>query len=161
MRIAVISDTHSRLATIAAVMAKIRARGVECILHCGDIEDTEAIPLFAGTPIHFVLGNCDGDANGIKDAIAEGGAFFHEYFGNLELGGRKIAWLHGHDRRLLRDVENSGHYDFLFYGHSHQAEQHRTGSTLVVNPDALHRARPKSFVYLDLATGALESVRLE
>ena len=84
-----------------------------------------------------------------------------EPFGNLELEERKIAWIHGDDKRLLEDIENSGHFDFLFYGHSHHAEQHRTGPTLVVNPGALHRARPKTFVVLDLESGELESVTVE
>ena len=74
------------------------------------------------------------------------------------LEGKKIAFLHGDDQRLLHDVEHSGHFDYLFYGHTHQAAERRTGPTRVINPGALHRARPKTMVLLDLATGALESV---
>jgi predicted phosphodiesterase len=49
----------------------------------------------------------------------------------------------------------------VFYGHTHQAAEHRTGKTRVINPGALHRARPKTFVVLDLATGEVESVVVE
>jgi predicted phosphodiesterase len=84
----------------------------------------------------------------------------HEHFGSVELEGVKIAFLHGDDAGLLRDVERSGHYDFLFYGHTHHAEEHRTGPTRVINPGALHRARPKTFIVLDLPGGAVESVVL-
>jgi predicted phosphodiesterase len=73
----------------------------------------------------------------------------------------KIAFLHGDDHRTMRDVEQSGYYDFLFYGHTHQAEEHRTGPTRVINPGALHRARPKTFVVLDLGRREVESVTVE
>jgi predicted phosphodiesterase len=36
------------------------------------------------------------------------------------------------------------------YGHTHQAEQHRVGKTLVLNPGALYRATPHSLALVDL-----------
>ena len=38
------------------------------------------------------------------------------------------------------------------------AGEHRSGKTRVINPGALFRARPKSFVILDVESGQLESV---
>jgi predicted phosphodiesterase len=61
----------------------------------------------------------------------------------------------------MRQVEDDGRHAFLFYGHTHQAREHHTGRTRVINPGALHRARPKAFVVLDLASGELESVQVE
>ncbi len=161
MYIGIISDTHSRYATVARVVAILRERAINLVLHCGDIEDVETVQKFQGLTTHFVFGNCDTDRTELRQVIAEMGATLHEPFGNLELAGRKIAWIHGDDKRLFQDVEHSGHFDFLFYGHTHQAEQHRTGPTLVVNPGALHRARTKTFVVLDLTSGELESVQME
>lgn len=157
MRLGVVSDTHSRYATTEAALALLQQRGVDMILHCGDIEDAVTVRLFQGFPTHFVFGNCDTERAELRRAIAASGASLHEPFGSLELEGRRIAWAHGDDKRLLLDLENSASYDFLFYGHTHHAEQHPTGPTLVVNPGALHRARPKTIVVLDLATSELES----
>lgn len=161
MRIGIVSDTHSRYHTVEKAMALLRDRGVEEILHCGDIEDADTVRLFQGVPTHFVFGNCDGDRDGLRRAMEETGATLQVPFGNIELAGKKLAWIHGDDQRTFRDIERSGHFDFLFYGHSHQAEQHRSGPTLVVNPGALHRARVKTFVVLDLVTGEMESVAVE
>jgi putative phosphoesterase len=161
MRIGIVSDTHSRHATVETVVKLLRQRGVYCVLHCGDIEDAETVWLFEDLTTHFVFGNCDTERASLRQAIYGSGASLQEPFGNLELDGHKIAWIHGDDKRLLEDIENSGHFEFLFYGHSHHAEQHRTGPTLVVNPGALHRARPKTFVVLDLESGELESVMVE
>ena len=48
--------------------------------------------------------------------------------------------------------------DYVFYGHTHVREQHRTGRTLVANPGALFRANPKTCIVLDLATGEIKPI---
>jgi putative phosphoesterase len=161
MRIGIVSDTHGRLRTVEGVQRLLRAEGVECVLHCGDIDDADTVRLFRDLPAHFVFGNCDDDRTGLRQAMDEIGASLHESFGSLELGGRKIAWTHGDDWRRLQVLEHSGAFDFLFYGHTHQAEEHRTGPTRVINPGALQRARVKTFVVLDLGSGELKSIVVE
>ncbi|HBI45881.1 MAG TPA: YfcE family phosphodiesterase [Planctomycetales bacterium] len=161
MKIGVVSDTHSRHATVSLVLAELQARGVTTVIHCGDIEDQETVLLFRGLTTHFVFGNCDGDKTALRTAMAEVGATLHENFGHVEIAGRKLAFLHGDDKRMFHDVEYSGAYDFLFYGHTHQPEEHLTGPTRVINPGALHRARPKQFIVLDLPDGAIEPVEVE
>jgi putative phosphoesterase len=161
MKIAVVSDTHGRHEVVRRALALLRQRGVSTVLHCGDIDDTETVLLFHGFTAHFVFGNCDWDKAGLGGAMADIGATSHENFGHIEIVGRKIAILHGDDKRMMRDVERSGAYDFLFYGHTHQAEEHSTGPTSVINPGALHRANPKGFVVLELPSGEIESVEVE
>jgi putative phosphoesterase len=161
MQIAVLSDTHSRYATVEKALALLQGRNVNVVLHCGDIEDSETVWLFQGFTAHFVFGNCDTERHAIRQAVHGIGETVYDGYGYLELEGVKIAFTHGDDRRLLDELEASGAFDFLFYGHTHRAEEHRAGPTRVVNPGALHRANPKTFVILDLATRALESVAVE
>jgi putative phosphoesterase len=158
MQIGVVSDTHGNHGAVEQVVRILVQRGISVVLHCGDIEDAPTVKLFENFTTHFVLGNCDLDVAGLRRAIKEVGATLHEPFGHIDLAGRKIAWMHGHDKRLMVDVENSGHFDFVFFGHTHKAERRQAGLTTVVNPGALYRANPKSFVILDLANGKLESV---
>jgi hypothetical protein len=160
MRIAVMSDTHSRYATVARALDLIGQRSCELILHCGDIEDAATVRLFAGLPAHFVFGNCDHDRPELRRAMALSKTTLHEPFGNLEIGDCKLAWIHGDDQGLMRDVENSGHFDYLFFGHTHRAEVHQTGPTRVVNPGALYRAKVKTLVVLDTVTGQLENIEV-
>jgi putative phosphoesterase len=161
MRIGIVSDTHSRYNAVETVVKHLRQEGVSCVLHCGDIEDADTVWLFEALPTHFVFGNCDTERASLRQAIYGSGSTLHEPFGNLELAERKIAWVHGDNKRLLQDIENSGRFDFLFYGHTHHEEQHRTGPTQVINPGALHRARRKTFVVLDLKTDEWKSVGVE
>src|SRR6516165_9159511 len=160
MRIAIFSDTHSRYATIEAALKLVDQRQVELLLHCGDIEDGEAVWLFPPNT-HFVFGNCDTERTSIRQAVHGIGATVYEPFGRLELAGSKIAWLHGDDHRLMRQVEESGEFDYLFYGHTHVAAERQVNSTRVINPGALHRVRQKTFLVLDLESGASETVVVE
>jgi putative phosphoesterase len=160
MNIGILSDSHGRHLNVRLALDELRRRGVGVVLHCGDIDEPATVLLFDGFEAHFVFGNGDYDREGLREAMRQLGATLHENFGNVEREGVKIAFVHGDDARLLRDLEHSGYYDFVFYGHTHVAKEHRTGSTRMINPGALHRARPKTFVVLDLATRDVESVEI-
>jgi len=161
MQIAILSDTHSRYATVEKALGLLQDRKINIVLHCGDIEDSETVWLFQGFTAHFVFGNCDTERHSLRQAVHGIGETLHDGYGHVELEGVKIAFTHGDDQRLLHDLEVSEAFDFLFYGHTHKAAEHRTGPTRVINPGALHRANPKTFVILDLATRAVESVVVE
>ena len=156
MKIGIVSDSHGNKQTVAAALKLLSERGVGCILHCGDIDDAATVHLFAGTPTHFVLGNCDHDEAALREAARQIGATLHGRFAALELDGIRIAMIHGDDEKRKRAEIDSGEHDYLFCGHTHVAERQRVGPTLVVNPGALHRARPKTCVVLDLQTRGLE-----
>jgi putative phosphoesterase len=160
MRIAVLSDTHSRYATVEAALDLIKAERVDLILHCGDIDDADTVWLFPPNT-HFVFGNCDHDRTALGQAIHGIGATLHEPYGSLDLPGGKVAFVHGDIPSLFHHLEEGGVHDYLFYGHTHHAEEHHTGPTHVINPGALQRARIKTFVILDLENGSLQSLKVE
>jgi putative phosphoesterase len=157
MRLAILSDTHSRYSTIEAALALVDRHSVDQLIHCGDIEDAEAVWLFPPNT-HFVFGNCDVERASIRQAVHGIGATLYEPFGRLDLAGEKIAWLHGDDHGLMRKIEQSSEFDFVFYGHTHVAAERTTGKTRVINPGALHRVREKTFLILDLESGETETV---
>jgi len=158
MHIGILSDTHSRYQTVETALALLQARNVNTLIHCGDIEDADTVWLFKGFTAHFVFGNCDHERTSLRQAIHGIGETLHEVWGQLELGGVKMAFTHGDDHRLLQELETSGAFDYVFHGHTHQAVDRRNGTTRIINPGALHRARTKTFVVLDLLTGQAESV---
>src|SRR5947207_12931547 len=146
MKIAVLSDTHSRYATVEKVLAILQERQVTHVIHCGDIEDADTVWLFHGLTVHFVYGNCDTERLALQQAVHGIGETLHRPYGRLELEGVQIAFLHGDDRRLMEEVEESGQFDFLFYGHTHIAREHRTGKPSVINPGAVQRANQKTLL---------------
>ncbi len=161
MKIAILSDSHDQVERVRLALAEARRRGAGTVLHCGDITSARVVELFAGLDAHFVFGNCDHDRAGLRRAMAAAGVALHEEQGQLELAGKKIAFLHGHDAALLRDLESSGTFDYLFHGHTHVRADRLAGPTRVINPGALQRAQVKSFAVLDLAGGTLETVVIE
>lgn len=152
MAIAILSDTHSRTATVERALALLTPHRPELLIHCGDIEDEATIDLFPPTT-HFVFGNCDHDRATIRAAIARIGATLHEPFGHLRIAGKDLAFLHGDDSRLLWDLIRADTFDYLFHGHTHVQRDEVIGRTRVINPGALHRARPKTIVLLEVASG--------
>jgi uncharacterized protein len=160
MRIAVISDTHDRLDYTARAIERMRGLGVELVLHCGDIEEPETASLFGEIPTHFVFGNWDRRAAPLLEAIQSAGGTFYPGWGYLEVAGKKLAWCHSHVWGELAELESLNEFDFLFYGHTHQAESHRTGKTLVVNPGAMFRAKRKTFALVNVLTSEVEWVEV-
>ena len=159
MRIAVISDTHSRTNSVLAALKAMAERGVERILHCGDIQDSATVRLFPANT-HFVWGNCDNRTE-IADAVRSIDATLHGAWGEMEIVGRALAFTHGDDAALLRDLEYADSFDFLFHGHTHIAKEHQTGMTRVINPGALQRVVRRTFLILDLPSGETETVEIE
>jgi putative phosphoesterase len=158
MRIGVVSDTHDRQEAVAEAVRLLAEQHVELILHCGDIESPETVRVFRPVPTHFVFGNWDKEKAKLAAAIKEIGGKYSDSFGAIELKGKRIAWVHSHERHQLRQLENADFFDYVFYGHTHVREQHRTGKTLVANPGALFRANPKTCIVLDLATGEIKPI---
>ena len=149
-RIGVISDTHGHVLNTLAAVRMLQALDVSAVLHCGDIGTPDIPGLVRGWPAYFVFGNCDHDEAELRAAIEAAGHHCAGRFGDLSLGGRRIALLHSHDVRLFRQVKSSGDYDLVCYGHTHAAEQHHEGKTLVLNPGALYRANPHTIAVVEL-----------
>jgi hypothetical protein len=158
MRIGVVSDTHGHMEFTRAAVRLLEQHEVELVLHCGDIGSAAVIPLFDRWPTHFVFGNVDYDRGTLRAAIEAAGQTCHDRFGQLELAGKKIAFLHSDDGQLFRQTIASGEWDLVCYGHTHQAEQHLAAQTLVLNPGALYRANPRSFAVVELPELEVTSV---
>jgi uncharacterized protein len=160
MRLGIVSDSHGNQRNVTQALKLLAERKVDVILHCGDIDDASTVWLFAGTPTHFVLGNCDADEREIEKAATASGGIFHGRFGELRLDSHSVAMIHGDDHERLRNTIQSGRFEYVFHGHTHKAKERQAGGTLVLNPGALHRASPKTAVVLDLATGEREWLRV-
>ena len=156
MKIGILSDTHGDVARTIRAAKLLRDAHVEAVIHCGDIGSqriiAELIEAFAPEskiPVHAVLGNVDGDE------LVGAGVDLRGRFADLQLGGKKIAVIHGDDGPLLRRTLFSQKYDYIFTGHTHVREDRRDGRTRLINPGAIYRAPVPGCAVLDTETGAL------
>lgn len=152
MLLGVVSDTHGQIDYCLEAIRMLESFAPAAVLHCGDIGSPEIVPLFHRWPTHFVFGNVDYDADSLREAITAAGQTCHDRFGDLALGGVRIALLHSDDEQKFREACDSGRYDLVCYGHTHVAKQERRGRTLILNPGALYRAPRHTIALVDLPT---------
>jgi uncharacterized protein len=148
MKIGVLSDTHGEVQGIQQAIRILDGLGVSLLIHCGDV-GLEVVPLLKGRRMHFVYGNMDDPAQ-LRQAITEPQHTFHDRLGTLEIEGRRVAFLHGHDVKLLRHTIHSGHWDLVCHGHTHAFSSSVEGQTLVLNPGALARTSQPSLAVVEM-----------
>ncbi|MCE7872914.1 metallophosphoesterase [bacterium CPR1] len=143
MLIGVISDTHGFLRPEAIEAL----RGVEQILHAGDIEDPYTLEQLSElAPVTAVRGNCDtGELRALPLSVA------------LEWAGVRIFMLHIQEDLDL-DPATAG-FQVVIVGHTHQPRMEERQGVLYLNPGS---AGPRRFkLPVSLARLRLEQGRAE
>lgn len=159
MRIGVISDTHGDLHTTRLAVRILESLEASLVIHCGDVGGGEVVELLAAWPAHFVAGNVDRIA-ALEAAVNQAGQTFHGRFGSLELDGRRIAVLHGDDAGQLRQTVQSGQWDLVCHGHTHEVSLSRYGPTLVLNPGAVSRSERPALALVEVPSLIVTPVSL-
>ncbi len=156
MQLGILSDTHNNLTTLEFALAFLRLRGIDTIVHCGDMTTPETASALGGFQVIHVLGNGDYLSGEIRQALLyqNPNNFSGEVFTGT-VGGVKIAAAHGHVPKKVQELAESGEYAFVFCGHTHRHKDEQVGWTRVINPGALGglRSENHSFYVLDLETG--------
>lgn len=160
MLLGVISDTHGHLELTERAVQFMSDRGVEQVIHCGDVGGAAIVQLFHSFSTHFVAGNCD-SAMTLQLAVEGAGHQFHGRLGELELKGRKIAFLHGDSHLAMMRLLTEGNCDLIAHGHTHQAQCQVDGETLILNPGALTRCQKPSFAVVQLPELKVTPVALD
>lgn len=163
MRIGLMADTHDRLDAVEAAIDFFNRRGVGDILHAGDLVSPFVVPKFSKlkAKLHFVWGNNEGDREYIRVKFGEIGVVPLGDFAMLQLGGRRIALVHGTHEHIVDSLVRSGIYDVVVRGHTHVAEMVK-GKTLLVNPGEVcgYLSGRKTVALLDLEEMNAEIVEL-
>ncbi|MEN8164333.1 MAG: metallophosphoesterase family protein [Acidobacteriota bacterium] len=160
MLIGVLSDSHGRLERLAEAAGIFASRGVNTLIHCGDITTVEAVEALAAFEVHWVFGNCDWNENSLRAAMTGLGHRCHGIRGELEIGGCRLGFTHGHRFDLYQAMVSSGEYDLVFHGHTHVRRDEMEHGTRVICPSALHHAAPPGFLVLTLSELKTEWVDL-
>ena len=135
MVIGAMSDTHDRLDAVEKAISFFNSEGVTDVLHAGDLVSPFAVRPFSKlkAKLHYVWGNNEGDHDFIRIRFAEIGVSPLGDFAAVQLGGKRIALLHGTHEEIVDSLVKSGAYDLVVRGHNHKAEIVQ-GGTPVVNP---------------------------
>jgi putative phosphoesterase len=141
MLVGIMSDTHDDIVQTKKAVSKFNREGVEQVLHAGDFISPFMIDTLKEltAPLTGVFGNNDGDRSllerksGVLPSMKITGTF-----ARIEMGGMRIALLHGNDRELFETLTTCSSLDLLVYGHTHRPEIRKEGSLLIVNPGEVY-----------------------
>jgi uncharacterized protein len=140
MLIGAISDTHDNLPLIEKAVQVLNQQNIELVLHAGDYVAGFVIPKLAklNCPLVGVFGNNDGDHELLKKRFSETtNCTIRDRFTQTTIEGYRIALLHGHETELLNTIIDSGYFNAVIHGHSHNKSIEQKGKTISVNPGEL------------------------
>ena len=124
IKIAVISDTHSKIKWQSEAIEELKRRGATHILHAGDFETPQALHELSqsGLPYGAVFGNND---YALKELVSKYRIKNEPYY--LKIDEIKIKLMHL-PYYMTPDT------DIVIYGHLHRFEVTMKGNTLFLNP---------------------------
>lgn len=134
MLIGLISDTHDHVDHIKKAVSVFKERKVDLVLHSGDYCSPFTIPLFEELNMKGIFGNNDGDKFLLISKFQSIGAEIAGDFLALEADGLKIALYHGTYPDITASLCESGRYDVVISGHTHEMVEQKVGNTLWINP---------------------------
>ena len=158
-RVGLLSDSHGRAERTARAVDALLAAGADTLIHTGDFETEEVLDCLAGHDAHVVWGNCDWDQAGLERYARNLGIAVHGDGGEVTVDGARIAFTHGHLPAALRAAMASG-AAYLVHGHTHERRDEVVDGVRIINPGALHRARPFTVALLTPRTGELTSIEV-
>lgn len=135
MKIGLMADTHDRIEAVVKAVNLFNEIGVRQVLHAGDLISPFVVHKLAKlrARLHYVWGNNDGDRELIAARLGELKLKPLGNFASFEMGGRRIALLHGTHEEIVQSLLRSGSFNVVVRGHTHRVDVRR-GRTLHVNP---------------------------
>lgn len=136
MKIGVVSDTHDNIEKAEAAVDFFEAEEVEAVIHCGDMVAPFTAKLFdADFEFYYVRGNNDGEWN-LKGTVERFGEFYNNV-AELEFNGFSFAVYHGTEEEIVEALVESGDYDFVLRGHTHEKKLREDEGTIELNPGGI------------------------
>jgi uncharacterized protein len=161
MLIGIISDTHDQMDNVRSAVKMFLARGVERVLHAGDIVSPSVIALFDGLDVGFVYGNNDGEKVVMPKKVDQIGGSLGGDILVVECEQGKIAVYHGTVPQFLNSLIRCGDYRVVISGHTHKIVNRLEGKTRVLNPGTAHGFGESATIMLyDTALDQVEVIEI-
>lgn len=136
MKVAIISDIHDNLVNLEKCLVWCGKNGIEEIICCGDVTNSETIGILAGGfkgDIYLVKGNVElydaGELRKYKNIK------YYERVGRVQLDKKWVGFCH--EPYLVDYVLKKGACDIIFHGHTHRPWMEEREEVVVVNPGTL------------------------
>ncbi len=131
MLLGIIADTHDNLTMTRKAVELFNDRNVDYMIHAGDFTSPFTLKLFSELKCRYaaVFGNNDGDKLLLQER--SGGSIKNQPL-MLTLENKKIVVVHEH--QAVNALADSGHFDVVIYGHTHEPLVKKVNTSLLINP---------------------------
>ena len=138
------SDTHDHRDNILKAVSVINEKNVDALIHCGDYVAPFVKKWFNGLNesikenFYGVFGNNDGEILYLTQNLGQICKFAkngHELI--IELGGKRIFASHMPKQETIDALADSGNFDIILSGHTHNMVIRKQNGVLIVNPGEL------------------------
>jgi len=161
MKIGIISDSHGKAERLRAALEVLARRGVEAVVHCGDIGSVACMELLGSAPVptYAIPGNMDRHVERFAATASRSGVTFAWEVVRVPIGDNEyLVATHGDDEDILGELINEQQFRYVCHGHTHNRRDERIGKVRVINPGALHHAKRHTVAVLDTDTDKLEHI---
>ena len=142
MKIGIISDSHDDIENVQEAITIFNKNKMDYVIHAGDYIFPGIIKEFAklNAKLIGVLGNNDGEKNGILKSFIDVNGELKGEIGEIEIDEIKFGIYHGTDREIKESIARSRKFDILICGHTHKREPQNSGTietnkdTFILNP---------------------------
>jgi putative phosphoesterase len=167
-KVGLLSDSHGRAVTTDKGVRALLDRGVDVLIHLGDVGSVEVIDALAvdrpdrdeQIEAHVVFGNTDWDIDGLSEYARDLDVTVDHPLGRLLFNDDTLAFCHGHEPDLMQAALADG-ARWLCHGHTHRTADSHRGGTRVINPGALFRAAHYTVAVLDTDADTLEIIDID
>ncbi len=132
----------------AAALA-LRESGAELIFHCGDVGGRHVLDEMKDLDAAFVWGDTDKDRMGLLRHAQRIGVACYGVLADVDFDGKRLAFLHGDDKKLLQTLLAEQQHDFVIWGHGPEGEDKKVGKTRVVHPGSLYGGTGRKAALVD------------
>ena len=156
----VVSNTEGRADAMKAAADVLRECGAELILHCGDVGGRHVLDVVTDLDVAFVWGDADTDRMGLLRHAQRSGIACCGVLGDFELDGKRVAMIHGDDRKLLQRLLDEQQHDYILWGHGPEGEDRTVGKTRVIHPGSLYGGQNKTIILLNFTSNEAQRLTL-
>ena len=143
-----------------AAAAALRDLGAELIFHVGDVGGRHVLDEMKDVESAFVWGDTDKDRMGLLRHAQRIGVACYGVLADVEFDGKRVAFLHGDDKKLLQRLLAEQQHDFVIWGHGPEGEDKVVGKTHVVHPGSLYGGPERSAAVIDTDSDTVQRVKV-
>ena len=163
------SDTHDHRDNILKAVSIINEKNVDALIHCGDYIAPFVKLWFNNLnesikkKFFGVFGNNDGEILYLTQNLGQICEFAkngHELI--IELGGKRIFASHMPKQETIDALADSGKFDIILSGHTHNMVNRKQNGVLIVNPGELcgYLTNKSTFAIIDTETMDSEIIEI-